>query len=996
MRRAALGLLLGACATALSAATLSLPQSDGFGYVASSVPFGWTDISGSGVPITSTVWVPNADDGAVQVDLPFNFRFYGTTYTKVYLSTNGYIQFGSSSAAYAPNCLNLNTAPLNIAAAYWMDLDPSAGGTVHKEVLGLTPNRAMVLQFTNVPPRLGSGSLTFQILIYENNSIDFVYISTSTHDGGASAVAGLRSAFDCPNHLGLPLSCQQAVLGDSTAVHIAYPGVEPGCGTPTNTVTPSLSPTFSQSFTRSDTPTISPTFSHTSSITPSFSESPSVTLTPTFTVTDSYSQTFTETGSSTPSPTLTETPSITVTSTESPSATPTASETPSVTASFSASPSVTATPSITPTASVTPTATASPSLSASPSATRTATASNTPSATPSATATATPTSSATPSVTATPSISPTRTITTTGTASPTFTPTFTSTCTLLPAPAKPACLVLGQSNYLSNTASPASASSLGSADGIALDTRVTPFRLYVSDRANHRVLFWNNASLLTLGSPADGVIGQASFSGSSSNQGGAVSASTLSNPTGLAVDPLTGALWVSDTGNHRVLHYSLPLSATGSTADAVLGQGGSFTSATVNQGGLSASSLKSPTGLSCNDFGSLIVADSGNHRVLRFLNPSSSAVANASWGQGGNFNSNTANLGGLGPQTLNSPTGVLFLANQIWVSDSGNHRVLRYDLGLPLSQNPDILLGQPNYFSNSANRGFGLTADDRFDGPQGLGVDISGRLLVADTNNHRVIAFEPPYQAPAVLVWGQSSLGTKFPGTGNDSLTSPSSIAVNAATLAVADSGNYRVLVYGCGAGLQPTTPTPTYTPTSSGTPTCTISATSTVSPTQTLSLSASPSFSASPTKSLTFTRTITETFTDSPTVTPSFSASPTYSPTVTPSITTTLSPSHTAPPTFTPYPRTADEILSYPNPASRRGGRACFAFPPAASARVELYDLLGQPVASLDGAGVNAGQGTACWDLRAADGSVVAPGQYFVRIVSDGQARLAKLTIAP
>ena len=998
---------------ALSPSLRALPTTDAWGYTAQSVALPWTDISGTGIPINTTDWVPNADDGAVQVDLPFNFRFYGSTYTKVYLCSNGYVQFGTSSTFYAPNCLNLNAAPLNIAAAYWMDLDPSQpGGTVHKEVLNLAPNRNMVLQFTNVKPRLGTGSVTFQILINEDNSIQFLYVSTSTHDSGASAVAGLRAAFDCPNRQGLPVSCQQTVLTDGTAISFSYPGVEPSCGTPTITNTFSASPTRTLSPTRTHTPTISPTFSDSFTATGTPSQTPTPTITPTFSITDTFTSTFTISQTSTisgtfsPSPTLTATPSESPSSTATPTETlsfsasptfsdsPTDTDTPTISPTSTESPSCTETPSITATGTATPTETPTPTLTVSPTPTATATASATPSATPTPTATPSSTVTTTGSPSDTATVTSTSTISPTLTASASSTPTPTSTATLLPAAPKPACLVVGQPNFSSNGNSPAGPTTLNDPQAVALDTRLTPYRLYVADSANNRVLYWNDASTITFGSTPDGVLGQPDLNSFSANNGG-VSAKSLNAPAGLAVDPASGALWVADTGNHRILRFDLPLAATGTAASRVLGQGGSFSTNTPNAGGLGSSSLKGPTALSTDPFGNLAIADTGNHRVLRISSPNVNSAADAAWGQAGGFATNDARHGGMGPQALSAPAGVLLLADRLWVADTGDHRVLQFDLALPLSQTPSVILGQASAFGSSANRGFGLTNDDRFKQPRSLAVDYSSRLIVADEGNHRVISFEPPYSSgQATLVYGQANLGVNGSACSSDGMNSPAGLAASGATIAVADSGNHRVIAYGCSAGLQASTATSTPTATPTRTPSFTVSPTPTATVTQSLSFSPSPTFSLSPTITLTSTRTITLTLTFSSTVTLTRTISPTSTPSPTPSSTQTPPPTLTPLPSATPYPHVQDRLLSYPNPVAPENTQACFAFPPALSASVQLYDLLGQPVAALGQGQIQAAAGYACWDLKAADGSRVAPGIYFVRVVGDGAARLAKLTV--
>jgi len=54
---------------------------------------------------------------------------------------------------------------------------------------------------------------------------------------------------------------------------------------------------------------------------------------------------------------------------------------------------------------------------------------------------------------------------------------------------------------------------------------------------------------------ASKVLGQPNFVSNLPNQGGAISASTLSHPRGIHMDFL-GVLWVSDSANNRVLQYS--------------------------------------------------------------------------------------------------------------------------------------------------------------------------------------------------------------------------------------------------------------------------------------------------------------------------------------------------------------------------------------------------------------------------------------------------------
>src|SRR5437773_1812030 len=149
---------------------------------------------------------------------------------------------------------------------------------------------------------------------------------------------------------------------------------------------------------------------------------------------------------------------------------------------------------------------------------------------------------------------------------------------------------------------------------------------------------------------------------------GGVSASTLCQPTGVAVDS-SGNVYVADLSNNRVLEYSNPL-ATDTVADQVFGQGGSFTTNVPNNGGPpSAAGLNFPSGVAVDPSGNLYVADPANNRVL---------------GQS-NFSSNSCNQGTTpSASTLCGPDGVAVdNVGNVYVADQNNHRVLEYDYPLP-------------------------------------------------------------------------------------------------------------------------------------------------------------------------------------------------------------------------------------------------------------------------------------------------------------------------
>jgi NHL repeat len=120
-----------------------------------------------------------------------------------------------------------------------------------------------------------------------------------------------------------------------------------------------------------------------------------------------------------------------------------------------------------------------------------------------------------------------------------------------------------------------------------------------------------------------------------------------------------------------------PASAQSTTADVVYGQLGSFTTNTPNNGGISANSLMGPARVVLDSSGNLYVADYYNSRVLFY--PSGSTTATRVYGQGGSFTTGNANNGGISANSLYYPEGVgLDSSSNLYVADTENSRVLMY------------------------------------------------------------------------------------------------------------------------------------------------------------------------------------------------------------------------------------------------------------------------------------------------------------------------------
>ena len=180
--------------------------------------------------------------------------------------------------------------------------------------------------------------------------------------------------------------------------------------------------------------------------------------------------------------------------------------------------------------------------------------------------------------------------------------------------------VLGQQDFIKDRPNRVDQIGLNQPQAVAIDTRITPNRVYVADTTDSRVLGWNDAASFTNGAPANIVIGQPDFN-SYLCQPGKLNAKSLCYPTGVAVDG-AGNLHVADQGNDRVLEYKAPIT-TGAAAHLVFGQGGSFTASGCAS--VSANSLCRPSAVAVDSTGNVYIADNGAGRVLKYNAPLTTA-----------------------------------------------------------------------------------------------------------------------------------------------------------------------------------------------------------------------------------------------------------------------------------------------------------------------------------------------------------------------------------
>lgn len=189
------------------------------------------------------------------------------------------------------------------------------------------------------------------------------------------------------------------------------------------------------------------------------------------------------------------------------------------------------------------------------------------------------------------------------------------------------------------------------------------------------------------------------------NQGngtGARTADTLCMPIGLTLDP-TGNLWVADHLNSRVLEYTAPLS-DGMGASLVLGQA---SGTALVESPVSATSLYTPVSVLFDRDGNLWVSDSGNNRVLEYIPPfSNDMAATTVIGQLDPTDGAPNQVIGAGPaaNTLSYPSGLSFDSEgNLWVADSGNSRVLMFAPPFSTGMSASMVIGQLDFTHGVCN-----------------------------------------------------------------------------------------------------------------------------------------------------------------------------------------------------------------------------------------------------------------------------------------------------
>ncbi len=158
--------------------------------------FQWNDIRTTGTLMSS---ISSCDDCFQAQGLSFAFPFYGASFNSLYVSSNGYLTFGTGSSNLGNYPLPSTSMPTNLVSAFFDDLLPSATGDIYFQDFG----DSAIIQFQTVAFYSGSGTVTFQMVLHSNGTIFMYYqnltgnvLSSTTGIQNGTATIGLNVQYN--------------------------------------------------------------------------------------------------------------------------------------------------------------------------------------------------------------------------------------------------------------------------------------------------------------------------------------------------------------------------------------------------------------------------------------------------------------------------------------------------------------------------------------------------------------------------------------------------------------------------------------------------------------------------------------------------------------------------------------------------------------------------------------------------------------------------------
>ena len=292
-----------------------------------------------------------------------------------------------------------------------------------------------------------------------------------------------------------------------------------------------------------------------------------------------------------------------------------------------------------------------------------------------------------------------------------------------------------------------------SPSGIAVDASGN---IYVADSFNNRIRKI----------APDGTVTTIAGNGIAGYNDGPAATAQFYAPQGLAVDA-QGNVFVADFGNSVIREI---VSSTG-TVTTIAGNG---IAGYVDGAAIKTAEFNSPAAVALDGKGNIFVADYNNNIIRKIT--SAGVVSTVAGTKTAGYINGTVNTSTSFYTSFNHPSGLVLDANgNIFVADAGNNAIRQITPGGVVSTiaggpGQSTLVGYPAgiaidaqsnfYITDASGRVVELTASKvlydlagapnvngfadgsgtaaQFNNPQGIGIDASGNIFVADFNNNRI------------------------------------------------------------------------------------------------------------------------------------------------------------------------------------------------------------------------------------------------------------------
>jgi sugar lactone lactonase YvrE len=257
--------------------------------------------------------------------------------------------------------------------------------------------------------------------------------------------------------------------------------------------------------------------------------------------------------------------------------------------------------------------------------------------------------------------------------------------------------------------------------------------------------------------------------------GSAASAATFQTPGATAIDNL-GNVYVADATANEVRKFT-----AGGTITRVAGTG---TAGSSGDGALAtAATLSGPSGVAVDATGNVYIADTGNNKIRMV----SAATGNISTVAGTGTAGYTGDQGTPAAATLHAPMQLAWSPLGIlYVADSGNNVVRS------ISFNEQLITTVAGNGTASFDGDGGAGPLAELTSPQGVAVDGSDNVYIADTGNNRIRKLSQGYISTLA-----GETGSSFNGDGpaaTATLGAPAGVAADlAGNVYVADTANQRI-----------------------------------------------------------------------------------------------------------------------------------------------------------------------------------------------------------